>query len=154
VFETLLPRRIDNEYRGIKAALWIVGLVLAVKAAQSLAIIFAGYATGRDADGIPLDTYSPASASTVVAALAQGSLWGFFFCLVCTVVLVRYRGAVPLMFALLAVNYIAARVLLVFVPFARIGGSPGPVVNFVLFALMLVGFGLSLWRRGAQDTNS
>ncbi len=154
MFETLLPRKLDNEYRGIKAALWIFGLVVSVKAAQSLAIIFAGYSTAKDADGIPLDIYTPASASTVVAVFAQGSLWRLFFCLVCALVLVRYRSAVPLMFALLAVNYIAAQVILVFVPLARTGTPPGPVVNFVLFAFMLVGLALSLRRRGAPTTNA
>ena len=77
----LLPRRMDNEYRGHKLALWLFGLVVAMKSAQSLAIILNGYPTARDADGIPLDSFPPAVAQTVVAVFAQGSLWRLFFCL-------------------------------------------------------------------------
>ena len=154
MFETVLPRKLDHEYRGTKAALWIFGLVVALKAVQSLAIIFAGYSTARDADGIPLDTYTPASASTVVAVFAQGSLWRLFFCIVCALVLARYRSAVPLMFALLAMNYLAAQVILFFVPLIRMGSPPGPAVNFVLFVFMLVGLGLSLRRRRAPEANT
>ena len=144
----LLPTRLDNQYRGNRWALWLFGLVVALKSLQSLAIVLNGYSTGRDADGIPLDSYTPAAAQTVVAVLAQGSLWRLFFCLLCVLVLVRYRSAVPLMFAFLALNYLAAQLVLQFVPLARVGAPVGPLVNLILFILMLVGLVLSLWRRG------
>ena len=153
MLDALLPASLDNQYRGSRVALWLFGLVVALKSAQSLSIIFNGYSTARDADGIPLDSFTPAAAQTVVAVFAQGSLWRLFFCFVCLLVLFRYRSAVPLMFALLALNYLAAQLLMKFVPLPRVGGPVGPVVNVILFVLMLVGLGLSLWRRrgtGAQ----
>lgn len=149
----LLPRRMDNEYRGHKLALWLFGLVIATKSTQSLAIIFNGYATVRDADGIPLDSFTPVAAQTVVAIFAQGSLWRLFFCLLCVLVLLRYRSALPLMFGLLALNYLAAQLVLVFVPLPRVGTPPGPLVNLTLFVVMLIGLGLSLWRRGGSIAN-
>jgi hypothetical protein len=149
----LLPRRLDDEYRGHKLALWLFGLVIAMKSAQSSAIILNGYATARDADGIPLDSFTPAVAQTVVAVLAQGSLWRLFFCLLCVLVLLRYRSAVPLMFGLLALNYLVAQLVLIFVPLPRVGAPVGPLVNLVLFVVMLAGLGLSLWRRGGSDAN-
>ena len=149
----LLPRRMDNEYRGHKLALWLFGLVIAMKSAQSLAIIFNGYPTARDADGIPLDSFTPAGAQTVVAVFAQGSLWRLFFCLLCVLVLLRYRSAVPLMFGLLALNYLAAQLVSIFVPLPRVGAPVGPLVNLILFVVMLVGLGFSLWRRGGSVVN-
>lgn len=149
----ILPRRLDNEYRGQKLALWLFGLVVAMKSAQSLAIILSGHTTARDADGIPLDSFAPAVAQTVVAVFAQGSLWRLFFCLVCFLVLLRYRSAVPLMFGLLALNYLAAQLVFSFVPLPRVGAPVGPLVNLALFVLMLVGLGLSLRRRGGSAAN-
>jgi hypothetical protein len=149
----LLPRRLDNQYRGNRVALWLFGLVVALKSVQSLAIILSGYSTAKDADGIPLDSYTPAVAQTVVAVLAQGSLWRLFFCLLCVLVLVRYRSAVPLMFALLALNYLAAQLVLTFVPLLRVGAPVGPLVNLILFLVMLVGLGLSLLRGGGSVAN-
>lgn len=149
----LLPRRMDNEYRGQKLALWLFGLVTAMKSIQSLAIIFNGYQTVRDADGIPLDSFKPGVAQTVVAIFAQGSLWRLFFCLLCLLVLLRYRSAVPLMFGLLALNYLAAELLLIFVPLPRVGTPPGPLVNLALFVVMLIGLAFSLWRRGGAVAN-
>ena len=149
----LLPRHMDNEYGGHKLALWLFGLVIAMKSIQSLAIIFNGYPTVRDADGIPLDSFTPPVAQTVVAIFAQGSLWRLFFCLVCVVVLLRYRRAVPLMLGLLALNYLAAQLVLLFVPLPRVGTPLGPLVNLILFVVMLIGLGFSLWRRGGSVAN-
>jgi hypothetical protein len=147
MLDGLFPQRLDNEYGGSKLALWLFGVVVAMKSAQSLAIIFSGYWTASGADGVPLDSYAPAAAQTVVAVFAQGSLWRLFFCLLCLLVLFRYRSGVPLMFALLALNYLAAQLVFEFVPLDRTGTPPGPLINFILFVAMLVGLGLSLWRR-------
>jgi hypothetical protein len=150
MLEALLPPRLDNEYRGSRSALWLFALVVAMKSTQSLAIILHGYGTARDADGIPLDSFTPAVAQTVVAIFAQGSLWRLFFCLLCGLVLLRYRSAVPLMFALLSLNYLAGQLVFGFVPLPRVGAPVGPSVNLLLFVIMLLGLGLSLWRRGSS----
>jgi hypothetical protein len=148
LLDRLLPQRLDNEYRGHKLGLWLFGLVVVMKSAQSLAVILNGHATARDADGIPLDSYSPEIAETIVSVFALGSIWRLFFCFVCLLVLLRYRSAVPLMFALLAVNYLTAQVLLQFVPLHVVGTPPGPWVNLVLFVVTVVGFGVAVRLRG------
>ena len=150
MLDKLLPRTFDNTYRGYKVALWLFGLVVAVKITQSLLVIFNGYSTARDADGIPLDTYTPAAAQTAVALFAQGSLWRVTTCLLCVLVLLRYRSAVPFMFALLLLNYLASQLIFQFVPLARTGTPPGPIVNLMMFALMIVGLVLSLRNQGIR----
>jgi hypothetical protein len=147
MFDRLLPRPIDNTFRGYRAALWLFGLVVGVKIAQSLSVIFNGYAIARDADGIPVDTYTPAAAQQIVALFAQGSLWRLTFGVLGVLVLVRYRSAVPLMFALLLLNYLGSQVILQFVPLVRTGTPPGPYMNFGLFVLTIVGLVLSLRSR-------
>jgi hypothetical protein len=147
MFDQFLPQRIDNEYPGHKLGLWLFGLIVSVKILQSLVVIFNGYTTAKSADGIPLDTYTPAAAQTIVAFFALSAVYRLFIFLLCVLVLVRYRSAIPLMFAVLALNYLAAQLILQFVPIARTGTPPGSFVNLVLFALMIVGLALSLWRQ-------
>jgi hypothetical protein len=60
---------------------------------------------------------------------------------------VRYRSAIAFMFALLMLHYLASQLILQFVPVVRTGTPPGPVVNLMLFGLMIVGLALSLWNR-------
>jgi hypothetical protein len=144
MFEKLFPQRIDNAYRGSKIAIWLFGLVVAMKMTQSLAVIFNGYYTARNADGIPLETFTPAAAQAAVALFAQASLWRLTFCLMCVLVLVRYRSAIPLMFVLFVLNYLTSELILRFVPLVRTGTPLGPTVNLILFALMVIGLALSL----------
>jgi hypothetical protein len=150
----VFPRQLDNGYRGHRLGLWLFGLVAAMKGTQSLSILFNGYSIARGADGVPLESFSPEAAQTIVSIFAQGSLWRLFFCLVGGIALVRYRSAVPGMFALFALQYVAAWAAFAAIPLPRVGEPVGPVVNGVLFVLMLVGLGLSLRRRGGSDAHA
>ena len=146
----LLPPRLDNTYRGRRLALWLFGIVVLIRSLQSVLIIVNGYSIARSADGIPLETYPVAAAQTIVALFAISSLNRLIVSLVCVVVLVRYRSAIPSMFALLGLGYLAGEIILRFIPIVRVGTPPGPIVNFIMFALMIVGLALSIWKRSDQ----
>ena len=78
---------------------------------------------------------------------AQLGLYRLSIYLLCVLVLVRYRSAVPFMYALLIIQYLVGQLIFEFVPIVRVGAPLGPVVNLTLFALMIVGLTLSLWSR-------
>src|SRR3954453_18574377 len=143
MFNKLLPQSIDNTYGGSRSALWLFGLVVGVRIVQSLSVIFNGYGTARDADGIPVPTSPAEAAQQMVALFAQGSLWRLTLGLLCVIVLIRYRSAVPLMLVLLLLNYVGSQLIFLFVPLARTGTPPGPYVNFGLFFLTVAGLMLS-----------
>src|SRR5262245_48301288 len=141
----LLPRRADNAYRGHKIALWIFGLVAAMRAVIGFNCTFHGRMVATSADAIPLDTFTPTGADAFVSAFALlgltymvGSLLGF-------VVLFRYRTLVPLIFALNLLQQLGGRVILRVMPIARIGAPPGSIVNVAFLSLTIVGLALSLW---------
>jgi hypothetical protein len=62
-------------------------------------------------------------------------------------VLVRYRGMVPLMFVLFLLQHLAGRVIAQFHPIVRIGAPPASAINLIFLALIVVGLVLSLWPR-------
>ena len=150
MFDKLFPQPIDNTYRGYKVALWLFGLVVGVTIVQGVFVIFSGYSTIMSADGIPLNTYPPAAAQTIVALWAQRGLSRLIISLLGVLVLVRYRSAIPFMFVLLMLNYLASQLIFQFAPVVRTGTPPGPIVNLIMFALMIIGLALSLWRRGVR----
>ncbi|HEY3286373.1 MAG TPA: hypothetical protein VGJ96_04535 [Gemmatimonadaceae bacterium] len=143
----LFPSRLDNTYRGSRIALWLLGAVVTVKLLQSFVSIFLGRFVASSADGVPLDAYSPAAAQTVVAMFALIGVARLPFYALCLLALARYRSAVPLMLALLALEYLARSLALFYVPIERTGAAGGLVVNRVLFAMMVAGLALSLWPR-------
>jgi hypothetical protein len=150
MLDALLPRAIDNTYRGHRVALWLFGLVVFWRVAQSVLLIFNGYSTVKGAAGIPLDAYPPAAAQTIVALFALYALDRLFISLLGVLVLVRYRGAIPFMFALLLLSYLAGELSLQFVPLVRAGTPPSTVAGRALLVMTVIGLSLSLWRRGSH----
>ena len=144
----LLPQHFDNTYRGYRLAIWLFALVVFVQAGQGLMAIFNGYYAASSPDAIPLDTYSPAAARTVVSLFALLGLLRLVICFLCVLALLRYRAMIPLMFALLVVEYLSRRLILQFLPIVRSGTPPGSVVNLGLLAVMIVGLALSLRSKG------
>jgi hypothetical protein len=150
MFNRLLPQRFDNMYRGYKLALWLFALVLFTKFAIGLNSLFNGYSVATSADGIPLDTFSPGAAETVVSLFALLGLSHFMFSLLGLAALVRYRSMIPLMFALFLVEYLGRRLTLQFLPIPRTGTPTGLYVNLALLALMIAGLALSLRSRDSR----
>ena len=144
IFNLLLPERLDNTHRGHKVALWLLSLIVLMRVVMSLNSILNGRHVASSADGIPLETYMPAAAQTAVSLFALLGFSNLMICLVCVLVLARYRSAVPLMFTLLLLQYLGGRLLLHYLPIVRTGTPPGLYVNLSLLVLMIVGFVLSL----------
>jgi hypothetical protein len=147
VLDRFLPPRVDNTYRGHKLALWLLGLLLFMKAAISVNSIFNGYTVAQSADGIPLDAFTPAGARTVVSLFGLLGVSQLMFCLLGVLVLVRYRALVPFLFALLLLEHLGRRVIVWLMPIPRTGSPPGPGINLGLLGVMIVGLALSLWKR-------
>jgi hypothetical protein len=143
----IFPKTIDNEYRGQKAALWLLGLLLFFRTAQSLMIIFNTHKVATQADGIPLDTYPTAAAQTILAFFAASGLLRLLISLLGVLILVRYRKAVPFMFAFLSLSSILGQILLYFVPLVRVGNPVAATVNNWTVVLMLAGLALSMMQR-------
>jgi hypothetical protein len=144
MFEKALPRSIDNTFTGHKSALWLFALILLIKITQSVSVLFAGASVISGADGIPLDTYTPPAAQTIVSVWAFLGFTRLLIYLLGVLVLVRYRSLVSFMFGLLLVQDAGRYLVLHFFPLVRVGSPVGPTVNAILTALTIVGLILSL----------
>jgi len=151
MFERLLPRLVDNTYRGHKLALWLFAPVVIMKIAMGLNAIFNGHLVASSADGIPLDTFTDAGARTVVALFAIWGLAQLVICSLCVLALVRYRSAISFMFALLLLEFLSRKVIFYFLPLARTELPVGVIVNLILLAMMIVGLALALWNKGTLE---
>jgi len=141
----LFPRELGTDYRGRRLGLWIFGFVVFMKSLQMLSSLFNGRMTLRRADGIPIDTYPPGAAQTIVSLFALLAFTYLLICVICWLVLLRYRSVVPMMFMLLLLDYVCRRAILYFLPVGRTGTPGGVIVNLVLFALMVAGFVFAIW---------
>ncbi len=141
----LLPRCIDNDYRGHKLALWFFWVVVIMRGLQGLSLMVDGHSIVRDADGIPLETFPIEASQSIVAVFVVSGLSRLVLSLLCVLAFVRYRSAIALMFTLLALDQLGKELLLHFYPLFRVGNPIGPTVNLVLLLLTIIGLVLSIW---------
>jgi len=145
----LLPQTLDNNYRGHKSALWIFALLLIMKTVMSVNSIVIGHMVAAGADGIPIDTFTPAGAQTVISLFAIWGLAHLTLCLLGLVALLRYRALIPLMFAIFLLEHLSRKLVLFILPVPTHGATTGHIVNLLLPALMVLGLALSLWWRAS-----
>jgi hypothetical protein len=145
MFSQLFPLRIDNTYRGHKFALPLFWLIVLVKTAMSVNSIFLGPMVATLADGIPLKTFSPNAARTVLAMFAIWGLGHLMICLLCILVLLRYRALVPFMFLFLLVEHVSRKLILHFIPIVSTGRHARIFFDVIPLALISIGLALSLW---------
>jgi hypothetical protein len=125
----LFPSRFANDYRGSKIALWLFGILLLLKLTMSLNSTFNGYHVATTADGIPLDTFPPAAAQTIVRLFASWGTAHLTITLLGILALIRYRSMVPLMFAAHLFEFLLKKVATQLLPAVKTATAPGSYVN-------------------------
>jgi len=148
----LFPEVIDNRYRGQRAGYWLLAPVLFVKIGVALASILNPRGANQ-ADAIDLSSFSAAALREEVTTTALLGLLHLAIGLFCVLAMVRYRAMTPLIYLWLIAEFLGRRVVLGAYPIDRVSGpSSGTYVNMALFAMLVIGLALSLWRRrGAPD---
>lgn len=111
-----------------------------------------GYSIVKDADGIPLETFPPAAAQSIVAMFVLSGGSRVVLSILGILVFFRYRSAVPLVLALLALDQVAKQLLLYAYPLYRVGNSIGPTINLVLLALTITALALSVWGKRQEKS--
>jgi hypothetical protein len=152
----LLPRTIDNTFRGWRLGLWLFVPVLIVRLGIGFNSAFNAHDTAMNADGIPLDRYGVDGAHEAVALFALLGFSQFLLALLGVVALVRYRAMIPLMYLMFLVLQLGSKVLNAYHPTlkgsAKVISEGVPVATIVVYSLLgmlVVGFVLSLIpRRG------
>ena len=107
----IFPKRIDNNFRGQKFALWLFIPITFVNVTISLVAIFTKDGGAQSKDGVPLDTFAAASAETVIGVVALLGLAKLLLGLLNIMALVRYRAMIPLMYVLVVADQLGHKAL-------------------------------------------
>ena len=151
----LFPPSGETRYYGVRAALWLLGLLIAVKVAMSVNSLLNTAAVAGGVDGIPLNSYGPAAARTVLLFFALWALGHLLVSLTALVALIRYRAFVPLAYLLLLVEHGGRGLIARSYGTLRVAGSVPFYINLGLLALLALGLTLSLLaRKGAVATSA
>ncbi len=152
----LFPRRADNAYPGRLLGLWIFAAVVLMKLALAGDAIFNGSFMARAGDGIPLGAFGPAGSRTVASLYALWGLEHLVIGVACLVALARYRTLIPALYALLLLEQVSRKfIILRFLPLSPSGAPPlgvreSPGISpfpYGFLVLIAIGMALSLWSR-------
>jgi hypothetical protein len=150
----LLPKQADNRFAGYRAALWLLGLYVALKLVMGFNSIFNTASVATGADGIALNSFGPAAAREVLTLFALTSLGQLTLALIALTILIRYRALVSFIYLVLIGEHLARRAIVQSHALARTDtASTGLYINLGLLALLAIGLALSLLRaRSAART--
>ncbi len=156
MLERFLPGQADNRFDGHRAALWLLGLFIALKLVVSLNSILNTASVAAGADGFPLDRFGLEAARAVLMLFALSALGQLVMALICVVVLIRYRALVPFLYLLGLGEFLFRRFIIGAYAVER-AGSPAIAwyLNAGFLALLTIGLVLSLIpaRRTRPSTN-
>lgn len=151
----LLPTQVDNRFEGHRAALWLLGLFIALKLMMSLNSIFNTASVAQGADGIKLDSFGPAAAREVLTLFAMMALGQLALALIALTIVIRYRALVPFICLLLLAERLAGRLI---VESDKLPGADSPpIVGFMAVALptlLILALALSLIPARARGARS
>lgn len=153
--ERVFPERIDNVHRGHVLAIWLLVPLALAKGLQGANVAgLLGPDNSRQvlegADKVPLGSFPPEAVSHLVFLFGAWGLGIFLLGLLATVALVRYRAMIPLVYLLLLIEQIGRKTLATIhlgTPFLSITPSAASLVNWAFLGVIVLGFGMSLWRR-------
>lgn len=142
----ILPKIIDNQYRGNPIAKYAFLLITVITIVRSLIHMFAADGGAQSIATIPLDSYTQAGAAVVIMVF---SLWGLSQLLmgfVCGFVYIKYKSMIPAMYVLLIIEYIMRMVIGIMKPIVTIGTAPGAIGNYIFVPLTILMLILSLMK--------
>ena len=145
MLERLFPRQADNRFTGHRAALWLLWFLVALMLIVSTRSILSTESVAVGADGIPIHSFGPTGARTVLMLFALDSVGTLTVGLLSAAILVRWRALVPFLYLLLLGGQIVRRIIIQSWAIPRAEGSIAGwwLVAFIL-GLLTLGLILSL----------
>ena len=147
----IFPAGFDNRYRGVRAGLWLFGLVTLQRFAISFTHVFSADGGAQTASRMPLDTYPAGAAQNIIALMSRMGLEQFLLACLMLLALVRYRTMIPLMFLVVVAQYLIVRGVAQLKPLVRVGPSGVGTMALIVASLALIGLVLSVSGRGYRE---
>ncbi len=138
MFEKLLPKTIDNQYRGMSIAKWVFVAMTILTVGRSLAHIFIADGGAQSIATIPLDEFTISSATVIIGMFAQWGLTQLMFGLLYVLTLWRYQSLIPLMWLFIFVEWTGRLLLGFYKPFETVDTAPGAIGNLIFPVLALI----------------
>ncbi len=141
----VFPKTIDNNYKGVKVALYVFYILTLVTLWRSQHHLFAADGGAQSIASIPLDTFT---SNGELAVIGIFSLWGLSQLIIGFIYLIvawRYKSLIPFMYLLMFFEYVVRMFYIGnFKPIPTVETAPGAIANIVLVIIVPLLFILSI----------
>lgn len=148
----ILPKTIDNAFKGMAPAKYILFIIAVFTAARSLIHVFLPDGGAQSIATIPLGSFPQNAADTVIYLFSVWGMSQLIMWLLYILVCFRYRSLIPLMYIFVTFEYAMRIVIGHMKPVITSGTAPGEIGNYVLIPVAIIMFFLSIARENAADT--
>jgi len=144
MLEKVLPKTVDNTYKGNRIALYFFYLLTVVTVVRSLIHTLSADGGAQSIATIPLDSYSAQASQTVILIFALWGLAQLIMGIFYIIVAFRYKSLIPLMYVFIFFEYTMRLILAFMKPIITESTAPGAIGNLILIPLAIVLFLLSI----------
>jgi hypothetical protein len=153
MLESILPRSLDEGYRGHPVARVVLVILFGITLARSLVHIFFSDGGAQSIATIPLDTYAPGAAAAVITIFAYWGLSQLLMAFLYGIVLWRYPALIPLAYVLFIAEWAGRLLIGVTSEVETARTPPGAVGNLVFPLVGAAMLYLSLRRQPGKDSS-
>lgn len=141
IMNIVFPKTINNNYKGLKIALYVFYILTLVTLWRSQHHLFAADGGAQSIASIPLDTFTSNGEMAVIGIF---SLWGLSQLIIGFIYLVtalRYKSLIPFMYLLMFFEY-CVRLFYIgpFKPIPTIETAPGAIANIIFVVILPILF--------------
>ncbi len=145
LMNVVFPHTIDNDYKGLKIALYAFYILTLVTLWRSQHHLFAADGGAMSIASIPLDTFTSDGEMAVIGVFGLWGLSQLIIGFIYLAVAIRYRSLVPFMYLLMFFEYIMRTFYISnFKPIPTLETAPGAIGNIIFIIIVPILFTLSI----------
>ena len=144
----IFPKTVDNNYKGIKIALWVFMLLAVISTVRSLIHFLAPDGGAGSIAGLDLSK----GAENIIFSFGLWGLSQLIYAFIQILVAFRYRTLIPLFYLILFFETIGRMTVGRMKPPILLHGTPpGGIANYIMLPLVIIMFLLSLKLRKQEE---
>lgn len=147
MWNKLFPAKVENSYKGLFPGMLLLGFYVFKSFLSGSIHMFAPDGGAQSIASIALDQFHNGGAESVITIFGLWGMEQFIIGLIAFVVLLRYRGLIPMMALVYVLEYAGRVAAPLYTPgIVSVHQPPGAAADTLLFPLTLVMLLLTLYR--------
>lgn len=146
IINIVFPKNVNNEYKGNKIALWVLGLYLLKSFFAGMVHMFASDGGAQIIGSVMLDSFTQGGADSVITVFGLWGMEQFVIGLIILVIVWRYKSLIPFAWLIYTIEYLGRNMIGLFTPGLMTENTPpGAMADTFLVPLAFIMFVIAVY---------